>query len=345
MDNKIVAIDIGGGTQDIFLYEPGKSVENCIQLILPSPTVMIAEEIYRATEKGKDIFLHGQLMGGGPNSRALGHHLEKGLKAYATPEAAKTFHDNLEKVKKLGVIITEEAPPAAVPIKTADLDLDRLSRALELYGVSLPTRVAAAVQDHGESPNSSNREFRIKHWAQFIEQGGLLSDLIYQDIPSYFTRMQAVQKVHPGAYLMDTGSAAIWGALCDPYVMPYRESGLVVVNIGNQHTVGVLVKGDRVLGLFEHHTGLMNREKLADYVERLRLGELTHQEIFNDRGHGCYIHSTYHYSEGGFQAVVVTGPNRNLVKNLGYHFAVPFGDMMLSGCFGLVAAIKNDVNI
>jgi hypothetical protein len=38
--------------------------------------------------------------------------------------------------------------------------------------------------------------------------------------------------------------------------------------------------------------------------------------------------------------VAVTGPRRSLLagSRLRPHFAVPFGDMMLAGCFGLLAA-------
>ncbi|MBM7624189.1 hypothetical protein [Sporohalobacter salinus] len=37
----------------------------------------------------------------------------------------------------------------------------------------------------------------------------------------------------------------------------------------------------------------------------------------------------------------VTGPNRQLANGLGYYFAVPCGNMMLSGCFGLLAAARD----
>jgi len=33
-------------------------------------------------------------------------------------------------------------------------------------------------------------------------------------------------------------------------------------------------------------------------------------------------------------------PRRALAEGMGYFMAVPYGDMMLSGCFGLVAALK-----
>jgi hypothetical protein len=40
-------------------------------------------------------------------------------------------------------------------------------------------------------------------------------------------------------------------------------------------------------------------------------------------------------------AVVVTGPRRALMRDSKHcpYFAVPFGDMMIAGCFGLLAAM------
>ena len=35
-----------------------------------------------------------------------------------------------------------------------------------------------------------------------------------------------------------------------------------------------------------------------------------------------------------------TGPQRQMAADLGYHFAAPYGDMMLTGSFGLVTATR-----
>jgi uncharacterized protein (DUF1786 family) len=155
--------------------------------------------------------------------------------------------------------------------------------------------------------------------------------------------MKAVQEDAPGALMMDTGSAAIWGALQDPTVAAQQEEGLVVVNVGNQHTVAVLLQDARIWGLFEHHTVLMSTEKLADHVDRLRSGKLFSDEVFGDNGHGAVVHPDHPQAaltQGAFEFVAVTGPRRAMAAPLRYYMAVPHGDMMLSGCFGLVAATR-----
>ena len=151
--------------------------------------------------------------------------------------------------------------------------------------------------------------------------------------------MQAVQQDAPGAILMDTGPAALWGILEDTEAAAHSGDGLILVNVGNQRTLGVLLQKERILGLFEHHTVLMTAEKLGRLVEQLRAGSLTNEAVYEDHGHGAFIFPDYSPSTG-FESVAATGPERHMAADLGYHLAAPYGDMMLNGCFGLVAATR-----
>jgi len=65
-------------------------------------------------------------------------------------------------------------------------------------------------------------------------------------------------------------------------------------------------------------------------------------------GHGALMYSqeTFEFGKDNFD-VVVTGPRRSMFnrrpaienhKSLRPYFATPFGDMMIAGCFGLLAA-------
>lgn len=341
-EGKILAIDIGGGTQDILVYDPDKPLENCYKLVLPSPTVMLARRIREVTQLRRPLYLTGYLMGGGAITKAVREHLGAGLGVYAGIEAAKTFSDDLEKVKQMGIVIGEDAPERALQVKTGDLCREELEQSLALFGVELPRQWAVAIQDHGEALGKSNRLFRFEHWKVFIDQGGKLSNLAYIKVPGYLTRMQAVQAQMQQSQalkslLMDTGPAAVWGALEDPSVNAEREKGLIILNVGNQHTFGVLLKGERIWGLFEHHTRLLQGQEIAGYVNLLRQGKLTHDQIYGTGGHGCYIHPEYHCFSADTMVVLV-GPQRNKAAQPGWYQAAPGGDMMLTGCFGLVKA-------
>jgi len=337
---RILAIDIGGGTQDILLFDAAQPVENCVQLILPAPTVIVAGRIRRATAAGQPIFLTGRLMGGGACVSALKRHLRAGLPAYATPQAALTVRDNLDEVRQLGVQIVEACPdPAAVTVITGDLDLAHLRAALAPYDVDLPSTVAVAVQDHGQCLSGRNRVLRFHMWRDLVMAGGSLHDLVYVAPPPHLTRMRAIQEAYPGAILMDTAAAAIWGALEDPLVAAHSAEGLVVLNVGNQHILGALVQGTRIWGLFEHHTVLVDRANLRELVRALATATLTDEAVLAANGHGATIHPEYR-PWGGAPFVAVTGPRRALADGLGYYPAAPYGDMMLAGAFGLVAAVR-----
>ena len=109
----IMALDVGGGTQDLFIWEPGQAVENAVKLVLPAPTQILARRIGRVTAAGRPLFLQGRVMGGGAVSRAVGQHLAQGLPVYATTAAAFTLSDRLEQIKDWGVSLTEDHPRKA----------------------------------------------------------------------------------------------------------------------------------------------------------------------------------------------------------------------------------------
>jgi uncharacterized protein (DUF1786 family) len=341
LEKGILAIDVGSGTQDILAWRPGISIQNCPKLIMPSATTILAQSIDRATSRGYHIFLSVTTMGGGPCSAAVRNHLKAGLQVFALPDAARTFNDDLEKVRRMGVQVVDERPPVTPleELPMGDIEIAHIRKALDLFHAPMPGLVAVCVQDHGFSPYESNRAFRFRQWADFLRAGSPLEDLLYETPPDHLTRMRAVTRLVPGAWLMDTGASAILGALLDPWVSERLNEGLTVINAGNEHTLAALVKGERIWGVYEHHTSLLDEQKLMGHLLRFRRGELTNREVFDAWGHGCLV-----LPEGpatsDFTPVSITGPNRAKFRGLGGHLAAPFGDMMLTGCFGLVEALK-----
>ena len=131
---KILALDIGTGTQDILLFDSTVEVENCLQMIMPSPTVLVARQIRDATARGDAVLLTGSIMGGGPSSWAAADHIRTGNRVFATPSAAKSFNDDLDEVKQSGIEIVSEDEAArlndAQRIEMRDVDLDALKTML-----------------------------------------------------------------------------------------------------------------------------------------------------------------------------------------------------------------------
>jgi uncharacterized protein (DUF1786 family) len=342
---RILAIDVGTGTQDVLVFEAGTLIENAVQLIMPSPTALVAERVKVATADRVDLLLTGVTMGGGPDHWAVEAHLRAGLKVYATADAARTFDDDLERVTSMGIRIVDgpNATGAARRLELRDVYTAELMTALGAFGVSTAfDAVAVAVFDHGAAPPGvSDRRYRFDYLREQVDRGigltgfGFLAD----EIPERMTRMRAVASSWIGSeplFVMDTGPAAVLGALEDRRVRSVDR--VTVANLGNFHTIAALLEGGDIRGLLEHHTGELTKAKLEGYLEALAAGTLSNQAVFDDMGHGALQAGTVSAPP---ELLTVVGPRRALLDGSRLHpyLAVPHGDMMLAGCFGLLRAL------
>lgn len=350
---KILAIDVGTGTQDILLFNPQLDVENAYKLVLPAPTMIVYRRIQQATRARRSVLLTGFTMGGGPCAWAAEEHAKAGLPLYATPEAARTFNDDLDAVQAKGIRLLSEDEAAALPdtverLELKDFDFQAIRGALGAFGVSLDdlAAVAVAVFDHGAAPPGiSDRQFRFDYLDQRIRAENRLSAFAYRSdaIPPSMTRLQAVADSAAGLsaplVVMDTAPAAVLGAAFDPQVS--QRSQLIIANIGNFHTLAFRLGPSGIEGVFEHHTGFLSQEKMEHLLKSLASGTLQHSDVFNDQGHGAlvYDHTPLELTPGS-GALVITGPRRGMMNAspLKPYYAVPFGDMMIAGCFGLLSA-------
>lgn len=353
---RILAIDVGTGTQDILLFDSTVEPENCFKMVMPSPTGMLAARVRRATAAGHRLALMGVTMGGGPVGWALEEHIKRGLAVVATPDAARTLNDDLKRVEAMGVRIVGEDEAAALDdryesLVLRDLDLAAVAAALAAFDVEpLYDAVAVAVLDHGNAPpDVSDRVFRFDHIRSVVQTvAGRKNQLLAfayspDDLPPYLTRMASVVRsagaLDAPLILLDTGAAAALGALEDRRVAQADE--VVLVNLGNMHALATHLVQGRIVGLFEHHTGFLTTAKLDGYLAALVAGSLDNASIFDDHGHGCCIVEQAEQTPRSARPLLsVTGPRRALARGgaLSPYFAVPHGDMMVAGCFGLVRA-------
>ncbi len=347
---QILTIDVGTGTQDIFLFREGIGLENAFKLVMPSPTMIVREQLRAATARGKDVLLTGVTMGGGPSQWAAEAHLRAGRRLFATPSAARTFNDDLDWVQRhIGLTLVAEDEAARLEnvtcIPLRDFDYGAVRQAFQAFGVDLrPTAVGVAVFDHGAAPAGvSDRQFRFDYLARRIHAENNLTAFAFPaaDIPAEMTRMRAVAQTLPELdcplVVMDTAPAAVLGATLDPRVTSRKRS--LIVNLGNFHALAFRLGPSGIEGLFEHHTGLIHRSRLEILLRGLADGTLTHEAVFADQGHGALVlHADPLPLDDG---VVVTGPRRAMMVGsvLQPYFAVPFGDMMTAGCLGLLAAV------
>ena len=353
---RILAVDVGTGTADILLTLPGEPLENAVKLVVPSRTQVVGAQIAQATERGQTVIFSGPTMGGGACGAAMKRHLAAGQAFVATEEAALTFADDLDKVRALGARIVGDAAAAELTarlpeesvavVRSGDLDPSALRGALDLLGADPRfDAVAVAVQDHGFSPHSSNRVFRFAFWEAAVRERRPIGDLFYDaaEAPAEFTRLRAVAALASelscgGPTLVaDTGPAALYGAL------PEGVEDAVLVNAGNGHTICVVTLGGRLAGVFEHHTTALDAPRLEDYLQRFLAGGLDSDEVRGDVGHGAVMRPNVAERDLRGLPMYATGPRRALLagSSLPLEYAAPHGDMMLTGCFGLLRAFAD----
>lgn len=361
---RILTIDVGTGTQDILLFEGGKTIENNFKLIMPSPTVIVAERIRRATTLGRPLLLTGVTMGGGPCHWAARDHALAGYRVVVSEEAARTFDDDLGMVEKMGFEVIGESEAAEhersdrlVHIELHDFAAQAIISALQAFDVSPKVdALAIAAFDHGAAPPGvSDRRFRFDFIEETVRRTPWPSAFAYlsAQTPSALTRLRAVA-TSAARYLelsgsardvplllMDTGSAAALGALEDPLVR--KQGECIVCNIGNFHTLAFHLLDGRIIGTFEHHTGEITRPQLEEMLLKLAQGTLTNDEVFHSSGHGALLLPADRARVDTLPFLAVTGPRRELLRGsaLKPYEAVPHGDMMLTGNFGLLRALAD----
>lgn len=361
---RILAIDVGTGTQDMLLFESGKTIENCFQLVMPSPTVIIAERIKHATERGQALVMTGVTMGGGPCHWAARDHALAGFPVAVTPGAGRTFDDDLSMVERMGFEIVDEqeaarrsALPDTVHVELQDFDAHAIITALCAFDVDPRVdALALAAFDHGAAPPGvSDRRFRFDFIARTVQRHPVPSAFAYmaQDIPMELTRLSAIvgsaqryvqlsgSPEQIPTLLMDTGSAAALGALEDPLVREQTES--LLCNVGNFHTLAFHMLQGHIVGIFEHHTGEITQARLEELLIKLAEGSLTNDEVFADSGHGALVLGKAMKTNQSLPFLATTGPRRAMLRGsrLKPYECVPHGDMMICGCFGLLRALAD----
>ena len=340
---RILAIDVGTGTQDIMIYDTQKELENSIKLVLPSPHLYISQQI---SEIENDIYFKGEIMGGGKIKNSIVEHMEKGYEVVMNSTCAKTIRDNLEQVKSYGIQIDDNESKYRdfTKITLGDINIAKLSEFLLGYDLEFDfDEIAIAVQDHGYNENMGDRDFRFEKIREKIKEPISPMEFGFRDdLPQYYSRMQAVRSIIKGEgidespLVMDTKFASIAGMCFDEVAKSLNS--FIVIDIGNGHTTAASIEDGKIQGVFEHHTSSLTGESLEKYIKRLATGEITNEEIYNDNGHGA--HALNPISK--IEKVIVSGPKRELIEktNLDWHHAAPGGDVMMTGTVGLIKTIQ-----
>ena len=188
---------------------------------------------------------------------------------------------------------------------------------------------------HGHHPEG-NRVGRFNLWrALLTETQGDPARWLYDTPPTPCTRLNALQQC-TGGPVADTATAAVLGALAAPEVAKRSQrQGVTVVNVGNSHVAAFLVFKGRILGVYEHHTGMLDTDALLFDLKEFGFGWLPDEQVRAKGGHGCAFLAPLPPEAEGFAPTFAVGPRREML--LGHaQFIAPHGDMMIAGCHGLL---------
>ena len=231
---RILAIDMGTGTQDILLFDSAGPVENSVKLVMPSATQIAAGahpardggRASRAADRrhpGRRAVPLGARRPPARRRRRL-RHARSGADVRRRPRRRST---------RMGVRVVsdDEAAPARrrAARRAADLDLAAIRAALAAFDVSprlrrpgarlpRPRRIAAGLLRPALSlrPPAARRRARATTCAR--------SPILPDELPAYLTRARtlvATARTQDGetpTVFLDTGPAAALGALQDPRV-------------------------------------------------------------------------------------------------------------------------------
>lgn len=329
-----LAIDIGGGTQDICYFNSNDIFENSIKLVLPTPSKVIASDISSIND---DLYISGNIIGGGNILSVIKEKISSGKNVFISQSAYATLRDDKDYLKNLDIVIVEDIINPNVIFN--EFSYDTISKvATDCYGSFKPDKILVAVQDHGYIAGQRDRITRFDFLKDFLKNG--LKNAFFTEfsqIPDNFTRLKSIynsiNKKIPNVSIHISDTAVV-GAIGASSVTDIRP--IIVVDVGNCHTFAALIgDNDKVYSFFEHHTHLLNKDTLIKLLKDLSSSSISNEEIFNNDGHGAYIYEKINANDC---PILVTGPNRQkfLEEKDNIIFSHPKGDTMMAGPIGLL---------
>jgi uncharacterized protein (DUF1786 family) len=342
-------IDIGAGTMDVMCYVPDENMH--YKAVVQSPVRTLGAAI-AATEG--NLVVTGVEMGGGQVTDALKDRTRQ-AEVVMTASAAATVHHDLERVKAMGIRIVADRDaerlqndPTCTPVRLQDIDSRRIRQIVEGFGLPFEfASIAVCAQDHGVAPAGvSHLDFRHQLFKSRLDAQPYPHTLLYSadTLPETFHRLHCIAQSASDlpteqVYVMDSGMAAIAGASMDASLK--QKETYMVLDIATSHTVGAVVGRGELLASFEYHTHDITLERLERLMRDLADGNLDHNGILAEGGHGAYLRHAPGFDR--IEAIVATGPKRRLLaeSTMAISWGAPWGDNMMTGCVGLLRAVKH----
>ncbi|MGD2271107.1 MAG: DUF1786 family protein [Desulfobacterales bacterium] len=346
--HRFLMVDIGAGTMDVLYYDIQTDLH--YKSVVQSPVRQLAAA---AAKLPGALLITGSEMGGGPITGVLKDRCRES-EVVISASAAATLHHDPARVKSWGLkVVDDQQAEEMRQNKThshlfiSDLQEDRLKRIVDSFGVPFSfDAVGFCAQDHGVPPvGLSHLDYRHSLFTAVLDQNPYPDALLYSqdEVPATMNRLSAIAKraaklPADEIYVMDSGMAAILGASMD--ALARQKEKKLLLDIATSHSVGAAMEGDEIAGFFEYHTSDVTRDRLEKLLGDLSKGELVHDRILKEGGHGAYTRKALGVAAA--EVIIATGPKRKLLGNsrLPIIFGAPLGDNMMTGTVGLLEAIR-----
>jgi len=345
---RYLMLDVGAGTLDILYYDTDSDFH--YTAVVRSPVRVLADDIRQTTGH---LVVTGSEMGGGPVSQALIDRA-KSADVVMSRTASATIHHDVRRVTTHGIRVVDTTAAVRLKldarfnhIRTGDIQIDRLKRLVQGFGVPFEfDAVAVCAQDHGAAPAGvSHLDFRHRMFTAVLEANPVPQALLYRadQIPVEMNRLSAIAADAAALptdriYVMDSGMAAILGASKD--MSAAKRKKIIVLDIATSHTVGAALMDNTLYGFFEYHTQDVTAARLDELLKDLPNGQLSHEQILDEGGHGAYCRDSFGYDN--VELILATGPRRRMAmeSTLPITYGAPWGDNMMTGTVGLLEAVR-----
>lgn len=341
-------MDVGAGTMDVLYYDDEAEVH--YKAVVKSPVRYVSE---KAASLQGNLLLGGREMGGGSLSEVL-RERARTAEVLMTHASAFTIAHQEDKVRSLGVRLIRDEEAVRLSrredynfLMLGDIQVDQIEQIVKNMGAPFEFDVlGVCAQDHGMPPAGvSHLDYRHRLFKNVLDANPFPQALLYaaDEVPHTFNRLRAIAET-AGAlpakrvYVMDSGMAAILGASMD--FEAQKRKNILVLDAATSHTVGAALMDGELAGFFEYHTRDITAEKLDLLMVGLANGELDHEQVLREGGHGAYIRRAPGFDS--IERIVATGPKRKLVEKsrLPVSYGAPLGDNMMTGTVGLLEAIR-----
>jgi uncharacterized protein (DUF1786 family) len=346
--SRFLCIDVGAGTMDMLWYDTD-SIHH-YKAVAVSPVRTVAE---RAAGLPGDIVVTGCEMGGGPVTTVL-RERARTHRVVASVSAAATLHHDPEQVRAWGITVVDDAEAEGLVGRAGyahlvlqDVEPERIAGLVAGLGVPFEfDAVLVCAQDHGVAPaGTSHLDFRHRIYRARLERRPQTYALLFEagEVPAELNRLRAIARTAGrlptrSVYVMDSGMAAVAGAALDWHADPGGR--FTVLDVATSHTVGATLVEGELAGMVEYHTQDLSRERLETLLEALAAGRLDHRGVLAEGGHGAFVRAAA--GPEALKTIIATGPKRRLVQGsrLPMIFGAPLGDNMLTGCVGMLEALR-----